>query len=68
MNLRAHRASVVDLRADAQRRRPLGRDALRPFIGKAGPRGELAGRLTKQATGKIIGVSDAAVRVLEGWF
>lgn len=57
----------------AQQRRRIGRDALRPYIGKPhigkiGPLAELSGRLYKQATNKIIGVSDAAAKVLEGCF
>lgn len=52
----------------AQQRRRIGREELRPFIGKTGPLAELSGRLYKQATNKIIGVSDAAAKVLEGCF
>ncbi len=46
----------------------MGREQLRPHIGKGGGKGELADRLYKQATDKIIGVSDAAAKVLEGCF
>ena len=62
----------IEVRRTATASRPLGRDELRHFIGKAhvgknGPRGELADRLYKQATNKIIGLSDAAAAWLEGW-
>ena len=49
----------------AQQRRRMDPAALTPFIGKGGAKGELADRLYKQATDKIIGVSEEAVRVLE---
>lgn len=52
----------------ATAKRRLGRDELRPHIGKSGSKGELADRLYKQATDKIIGISDAAAKVLEGCF
>ena len=63
----------IEVKRTATAKRPLGRDALRPFIGKphigkSDPRAELAHRLYKQATDKIIGVSDAAAVVLEGCF
>ena len=49
-------------------KRALGREQLRPHIGKGGGKGELAMRLYKQATDKIIGISDAAENVLEACF
>lgn len=63
----------IDVKRTAKAKRPLGRDELRPYIGKPhigrdGPRAELADRLYKQATDKIIAVSDAAAGWLEGWF
>ena len=57
----------IEVRRTATAKRPLGRDELRPFIGKGGPRGELADRLYKQATNKIIALSDEAAAWLEGF-
>ena len=62
----------IEVRRTATAKRPLGRAELRPFIGKAhvgknGPRGELADRLYKQATNKIIALSDEAAKWLEEW-
>ncbi|MBU6444841.1 MAG: hypothetical protein KGR48_13130 [Alphaproteobacteria bacterium] len=60
------RVSIEVTRA-ATATRPLGRAQLRPFIGKGGVRGELADRFYKQATDKIIGLSDEAAAWLDGW-
>jgi hypothetical protein len=57
----------IEVTRTASAKRPLGRAQLRPFIGKGGVRGELADRFYKQATDKIIGLSDAAAAWLEGW-
>ena len=57
----------IEVTRTATAKRPLGRAELRPFIGKGGVQGELADRLYKQATDKIIGLSDAAAAWLEGW-
>lgn len=58
----------IAVKRTATAKRALGRDTLRPHIGKGGGKGELAMRLYKQATDKIIGVSDVAAKVLEGCF
>jgi len=60
----------IEVKRTATARRRLGRDELRPYIGKphigkSGPRAELADRLYKQATDKIIAVSDAAAAFLQ---
>ncbi len=55
----------IEVRRTGSVRRPLGRAELRPFIGTGGVRGELADRLYKQATDKIIGLSDGAAAWLE---
>ncbi len=43
------------------------RSFFRYFIAGDTPRGELADRLYKQATDKIIGLSDEAAKWLVGW-
>ncbi len=58
----------IDAKRTATAKRPLGRAQLRPHIGKGGGKGELADRLYKQATDKIIGVSEEAAKVLEACF
>ena len=58
----------IAVKRTATAKHPLGRTELRPHIGKGGAKGELADRFYKQATDKIIGMSDAAVKVLEGCF
>jgi len=58
----------IEVKRTAKPKRPLGREQLRPHIGKTGPKAELADRLYKQATDKIIGISDAAAKVLDGCF
>ncbi|HEX4301401.1 MAG TPA: hypothetical protein VHZ78_01315 [Rhizomicrobium sp.] len=47
---------------------PLGRAALKPFRGAAGPQGELDFKLYRQATNKIVGVSAATGAWLDGFF
>ncbi len=55
----------IEVTRTATAKRALGRAELRPFIGQGGPQGELADRLYKQATDKIIGLSDAAAAFLQ---
>ena len=57
----------IEVKRTATASRPLGRAELRPFIGQGGAKGELADRLYMQATNKIIALSDAAAKWLEGW-
>jgi hypothetical protein len=54
----------IEVRVTARARRPLGRAELRPFRGKTGPEAELDFKLYRQATDKIVGVTDATARVL----
>ena len=60
----------VTLRRTALARRPLGRAELKGFTDWAdgGPQTELNFKFYRQATNKIVGLSDAAAAFLEGFF
>jgi hypothetical protein len=63
------RVSITVRRTDLARR-PLGRAALKPFAdwSDGRPETELNFKFYRQATDKIIGVSDATAAFLEGFF
>jgi hypothetical protein len=61
---------TIIVKRTALARRPLGRAALKPFATwKDGrPQTELNFKLYRQATNKIVGISDAAAAFLDGFF
>jgi hypothetical protein len=62
------RVSVV-LHCTHRAKRPLGRIELKPFAGQQdGPEAELHFKFYRQATNKIIGLSDDAARFLDSFF
>ena len=60
----------ITVRRTALARRPLGRRELKPFAdwGDGRPETELNFKFYRQATNKIVGLSDAAAAYLEGFF
>lgn len=48
--------------------RPLGRGELKAFAGTDGPEGELHFKFYRQATDKVVGLSDAAAAFLDTFF
>jgi hypothetical protein len=60
----------VSIRCDALARRPLGRRELKPLTdwNDAKPGTELNFKLYRQATNKIVGISEAAAAFLDGFF
>lgn len=61
---------TIAVRRTATARRPLGRAQLRPLTdaATAGPGAELNFKLYRQATNKIVGLSQAAAVFLDGFF
>lgn len=57
---------TIAVRCEARARQPLGRTELKPFRGSAGggPQSELDFKLYRQATDKIVGITDEAARFL----
>ncbi|MDD5646641.1 MAG: hypothetical protein PHW86_05685 [Candidatus Bipolaricaulis sp.] len=60
----------ITVRRTALAKRPLGRSELRPFSDWDGgrPETELNFKLYRQATDKIVGISDEAAAILRGYF
>jgi hypothetical protein len=60
----------VTIKGAAPARRPLGRSQLKPFTdwGDRRPETELNFKFYRQATNKIVGISDAAAAFLDGFF
>jgi hypothetical protein len=60
----------ITIKRTARAKRPLGRDALKPFKdwNDGRPETELNFKFYRQATDKIVGLSDATARFLERFF
>lgn len=58
----------IEVRRTVLARRKLGRAELRPFRGKDGPEGELDFKFYRQATNKIVGVTEKTEKALAKQF